>query len=187
MATNFPAGIDTFSNPNPTSSLDSPSHSSQHTDANDAIEAIETYILNSAPVLQVVQTIKTGMYSVAQTTPIADVTGLNVTLTPKTTASKILLMLEIGSMGHTDSGQGGFGRIYRGTTSLSDSDFFVYFNSSNPGVAVSTQILDSPSTTSPLTYNVRVWSAAGTVRVNGIGQTTTTFGVSKFTAIEIGP
>jgi hypothetical protein len=45
MATNFPGSVDNFSNPAATDSLNSPSHSSQHADANDAIEAIETYVL----------------------------------------------------------------------------------------------------------------------------------------------
>ena len=38
---NFPTSLDTFSNPNPTDPQNSPSHSSQHTNANDAIEALE--------------------------------------------------------------------------------------------------------------------------------------------------
>jgi hypothetical protein len=45
MPTNFPISADNFPNPNPTSSLDSPSHASQHANANDAIEAVETYLL----------------------------------------------------------------------------------------------------------------------------------------------
>jgi hypothetical protein len=45
MATNFPGGIDTFVNPNSTSSLDSPSHAGLHTDMGDAITAIETDLL----------------------------------------------------------------------------------------------------------------------------------------------
>jgi hypothetical protein len=44
MATNFPGGIDTFVNPNATSSLDSPSHSGLHTDLGDAVTAVETYL-----------------------------------------------------------------------------------------------------------------------------------------------
>lgn len=137
-------------------------------------------------ILQVVSSIKTGVYSVAQTTPTAAVTDLTVTITPSATTSKIFLILDIGSMGHTDGGNGAYGRIYRDTTALNDSEWFVYTNSTNPGIAVSTSYLDSPSTTSSTTYRVRVWSGAGTVRVNGIGQNTVTFGVSKFTAIEVG-
>lgn len=41
MATNFPTSLDNFTNPASGNTLDSPSHSLQHSDANDAIEAIE--------------------------------------------------------------------------------------------------------------------------------------------------
>jgi hypothetical protein len=42
MATNFPTSLDTFTNPNSGNTLDSPSHSVQHSDINDAVEALET-------------------------------------------------------------------------------------------------------------------------------------------------
>ena len=52
MATNFPTSIDALTNPTGASSLTSPDHAGQHTDANDAIEAIETQIGTTAsPVL----------------------------------------------------------------------------------------------------------------------------------------
>lgn len=41
MASNYPTSLDDFTNPNSTSSLDSPSHSLQHSDINDAVEALE--------------------------------------------------------------------------------------------------------------------------------------------------
>jgi hypothetical protein len=41
MATNFPGSLDILTNPTSGNTLDSPSHSLQHADANDAIEAIE--------------------------------------------------------------------------------------------------------------------------------------------------
>ncbi len=41
MATNFPTSLDTFTNPTSGNTLDSPSHSVQHSDINDAVEAIE--------------------------------------------------------------------------------------------------------------------------------------------------
>jgi hypothetical protein len=44
MASNFPTSLDNFSNPTSGDKLDSPSHSSQHSDANDAIEALEAKI-----------------------------------------------------------------------------------------------------------------------------------------------
>lgn len=49
MATNFPASQDNFTNPTSGSSLSSPSHSQQHSDVNDAVEAIEGALLDGAP------------------------------------------------------------------------------------------------------------------------------------------
>jgi hypothetical protein len=45
MATNFPTSVDALTNPVSNDSLNSPSHSAQHTNANDAIEAIESFVL----------------------------------------------------------------------------------------------------------------------------------------------
>ena len=49
MTTNFPSSIDNFTNPTSSSSMASPSHSAQHADVNDAVEAIETALLDGAP------------------------------------------------------------------------------------------------------------------------------------------
>lgn len=48
MATNFPTSVDNFTNPTANDSLNLPSHSTQHANANDAIEAIEGYLLTGA-------------------------------------------------------------------------------------------------------------------------------------------
>lgn len=42
MSTSYPAALDSLTNPSSTDSLALPSHASQHANANDAIEAIET-------------------------------------------------------------------------------------------------------------------------------------------------
>jgi hypothetical protein len=44
MATGFPNSLDALTNPNSTDSLSNPSHAQQHTNLNDAVEAIETKI-----------------------------------------------------------------------------------------------------------------------------------------------
>jgi hypothetical protein len=56
MATNFPGGIDTFVNPNATSSLDSPSHAGLHTDMGDAMTAVQTELVNNPSGLVHIQT-----------------------------------------------------------------------------------------------------------------------------------
>lgn len=45
MPTNFPTSVDNFTNPTANDSLNLPSHSTQHANANDAIEAVETFAL----------------------------------------------------------------------------------------------------------------------------------------------
>lgn len=49
MATNFPSSQDNFTNPTSSDTLDSPDHASQHTNVNDAVEAIELALLDGAP------------------------------------------------------------------------------------------------------------------------------------------
>ena len=44
MATSFPSSLDSFTNPTAVDTLDSPPHDTQHTDANDAIEALEAKV-----------------------------------------------------------------------------------------------------------------------------------------------
>jgi hypothetical protein len=44
MATTFPGALDNFTNPTGTDTLANPSHSQQHSDLNDAVEAIESEI-----------------------------------------------------------------------------------------------------------------------------------------------
>jgi hypothetical protein len=56
MATNFPTSVDVFTNPIAGDSLNSPSHSAQHANANDAIEAIETYVLAQQDDIEAIET-----------------------------------------------------------------------------------------------------------------------------------
>jgi len=51
MPTNFPTSVDSLVNPLSTDPQNAPSHSAQHANANDAIEAIETYLLEPFTVL----------------------------------------------------------------------------------------------------------------------------------------
>jgi len=71
MATNFPTSVDALTNPVSNDSLNSPSHSAQHANANDAIEAIEGYLLTGAGAAGLVflkaQTVGTTVSSVTVT------------------------------------------------------------------------------------------------------------------------
>jgi hypothetical protein len=69
MPTNFPTSVDNFTNPTANDSLNLPSHSTQHANANDAIEAIEGYLLNGGQGLTLIkkQTIGSAVSSVTVT------------------------------------------------------------------------------------------------------------------------
>jgi hypothetical protein len=71
MPTNFPTSVDNFTNPTANDSLNLPSHSTQHANANDAIEAVEDYLLNGAGkaglVLLKTQAVGSGVSSVVVT------------------------------------------------------------------------------------------------------------------------
>jgi hypothetical protein len=71
MPTNFPTSVDNFTNPTANDSLNLPSHSTQHANANDAIEAVEGYLLTGAGAAGLVflkaQTIGTTVSSVTVT------------------------------------------------------------------------------------------------------------------------
>lgn len=44
MAINYPTSLDTFVNPTGTDPLTTPSHAGQHTDINDAVEALQVKV-----------------------------------------------------------------------------------------------------------------------------------------------
>jgi hypothetical protein len=44
MGTNFPTSLDALTNPTGSSALTSPDHATQHADANDAIEALQSKV-----------------------------------------------------------------------------------------------------------------------------------------------
>jgi hypothetical protein len=75
MPTNFPTSVDSLVNPLATDPQNAPSHSSQHANANDAIEAIETYLLAPFTVLA------------NGTTAMALAANVNVRVTPTGTAT----------------------------------------------------------------------------------------------------
>jgi hypothetical protein len=63
MASNFPTSLDNFTNPTSSNTLASPDHAGQHSDANDAIEALQAKVgVNSSIVTSTID------YKLAQLT-----------------------------------------------------------------------------------------------------------------------
>lgn len=129
-------------------------------------------------VVQVVSTTKTDTFSTTTTAASGGVvvTGLSATITPKKTSSKILVMAVLNV-----DGTGNVTQVYswlaRGSTKIGVGDAAgsritvggrFYYNDNNVSGMIPMTFLDSPATTSELTYNVYIGTetASGSVVVN---------------------
>jgi hypothetical protein len=122
----------------------------------------------SGVVLQVVHTIKQDKFDTSSGSWV-DVTGLSATITPISTSSRIVVSVSLSGMSNNDHS---YYKVVRNSTDVcvgtadsgsspaaSGGSFFRYGTSGQH--QVSTTFVDSPSTTSPITYKVQVytWSA----------------------------
>jgi hypothetical protein len=99
----------------------------------------------------------------AYTSTGAPVTGLSVSITPNSTNSKILVVLNLGRFnGNAASVAGGI--VYRNSTPLAAASvssrpgisFTGWYGDNNVANTLMWQYLDSPATTSALTYSVNI-------------------------------
>jgi hypothetical protein len=140
---------------------------------------------SAGQVIQVVSTTKSDYFSSSSTNTFIDITGLSVSITPSSASNKILIMCDL-SAGGNDCRQGY--RLVRDATAISvgNSDGSrpqTTVGSSN-GLSGNDQInasfnfLDSPSTTSSITYKVQFSSESAGFAING------TYGNSNASSIE---
>jgi hypothetical protein len=135
--------------------------------------AVNTALAGAGGILQVVSVAKTDVFSTTATS-FTDVTGLTVTITPKSASNYILVL------GSVELGAGpdvGFIRLMRDSTPIQIGDAAgvrvqctaQMRNSTDVADADSCAIAykDSPATTSPVTYKIQTYAAGGvTVRIN---------------------
>ena len=131
---------------------------------------VQTQLNNkvSSKVLQVIQTVKTDTFSTTTGTTYVDITGMSASITPSSTSSKILVMVQLVA-GLTYAGdnarvklQRNGADIYTGADTTNHPAGFQQLEfsqygtagqySQNPMIAI---FLDSPSTTSSTTYKVQ--------------------------------
>ena len=108
-------------------------------------------------------------------------TGLSLTITPTSSSNKILVLVDLADVAkYGGSGTGSYARFWlmRGSTDLVRFGGQIGYSgdtSTNSGATVSTNYLDSPATTSAVTYKIQ-WqnpAGAGTVEMNASGTTST--------------
>jgi len=179
MATNFPASLDTLTNPTSSDSLSSPSHSAQHANVNDAVEALQAKVgadssavtssldykvaqleaISHGKILQVVHATYSTQEDTTSATFVA--TSLTANITPSDSANKVLAFAYV-PMGVNDaaSSRSGYAvyEIDRGGTSVAVTFNIGYGGSGTENRVLNMPVtifaLDSPSSTSALTYTV---------------------------------
>ena len=128
-------------------------------------------------ILQVKQAVKTDTFSNTDTSSHVDVTGLSVSITPASATSKILIELSIISGHSSHTAVMGF-QLVRDSTAICIADAASnrtryttgghthYSNATNTVRTHSQSFLDSPNTTSAITYKVNMRNTFGTAYVN---------------------
>lgn len=150
----------------------------------------------SIRILQVVSTAKTNTFTTTSTS-FTDITGLSVSITPSSTSSKILVF-GVLSGSNDVAVAGGTSRLMRGSTAIDIGDaagsrdrvtINLYLNDANHFLSQPFSFLDSPATTSAVTYKLQIRTHAGTIYVNRSKNDTDTGnfprGVSSITVMEV--
>jgi hypothetical protein len=136
-------------------------------------------------VLQVVSTVKSNTFSTTSSTGAA-VTGFSVTITPSSASSDILVMVTATTGSSTTSGSA----LSQLTIQRNGTQLYGFFDSSGSAsnrhtIPQPKTILDSPNTTSAVTYQVYLRSGNGTAYFNTQGFSTSDVSFSTITAMEI--
>ena len=152
-------------------------------------------------IVQVVQTVKTDSFSTTSTS-LVDITGFSVTITPKFTSSKVLVIVNIGMAANSAASATCFA-LLRGSTNIVSNTSGGFTDTSNcfaaaggggtsdnerKTISPSITFLDSPSTTSATTYKCQMLAGGGgsnTGFFNQWGTNTDQAAVSTITAMEV--
>jgi len=145
-------------------------------------------VSRSGGILQVVSTTKTDTFSTTSTSAV-DITGVSATITPRSTSSKILVQVQtvVGNSGANST----YLQLDRGGTTIgvstggtSNHSSLVYDGTTGYGIPVGVVFLDSPSTSSSVTYKLQGYVASGTGYFGRIGVLDRR-AISSITLIEV--
>jgi hypothetical protein len=152
--------------------------------------AWRTSLATTGGILQVNQTLKNNAFSVA-TSAFTDITGLSVSITPKSASSKILVLVDL-LVGASASADISF-NLLRDSTNIAQGTGSTYNSSKTLRLSTATDLqsvallcLDSPATVAATTYKIqtRLYNAS-TMYINRRGNDTEYSGVSAITVMEV--
>lgn len=158
--------------------------------------------MSAGAVLQVVQTVDTTQVSSSGYSSFTDLGGLSVTITPSSSSNKIMLLTTIGNLDHSQSTYQMHMRYTRnGTAILTQSSGsqttttqsvrgILSGDTNGQNCCVIPLLIDTPSSTSALTYKVQLYNYNGnTFYYNRTANNTDSAGFnapqSTITAMEI--
>jgi len=168
---------------------------------NNTLSAITTLPFSTGRVLQVKQTTKTDSFA-TNSTSMVDITGFSVSITPSSSSNKILVMVNAGILSNSAS-NGTLINLLRDSTNLisntsgGSADTYNAWSVSGGGgmsandrkynASPSITYLDSPSSTSSLTYKCQLCVNGGSTYayLNQWSLNTDNAAVSTITVMEI--
>jgi hypothetical protein len=142
-------------------------------------------------ILQVVSTTKTNDFSTASTSYV-DIPDLDVSITPISASSNILVFGSFGMIGHLGSASVRI-QCVRDSTPIGNSTTgtaaatgaFSQITSDWQGNSAAFTFLDAPNTTSATTYKFQMSTSTSTAFINVRGAITAHTGVSTITVMEV--
>jgi hypothetical protein len=141
-------------------------------------------VSRSGGILQVVSTTKTDSFATSSTSYV-DVTGLSVTITPSSTSSKILVMADYMTGSSATGGSTVLSQLVRDGSQIGGN---IASNQSNDNIRdtnfIGINYLDSPASTSTLTYQIQITATSGTGYVGRTGDNSTSM-LSHITVMEV--
>jgi hypothetical protein len=141
-------------------------------------------------ILQVVSTTDNTLKQVASG---SEYTEIATAITPSSASSRILVLVSIGLSSNSTNADSGY-RIKRDSTAIQQGSggtvninaSFYMGEGSSEGRGQTIQLIDSPSTTSAITYKMELLSNTGTININRRGLDTYFAASSSMTLMEIG-
>ena len=138
----------------------------------------------SGGIIQTVQVTKTDQFATSSTS-YTDVTGLSASITPTRDDNKILVRVCV-MIGTGNTANDNFIRLLRGSTNILTTDFCVRNDEgTSNNTEYTIEVLDSPSTTSAITYKLQGKAETNEIFVNRRGSPTVTMGQSTITLMEV--
>ena len=134
-------------------------------------------------IIQIVTVNKDDTFSTTSTS-FTDVTGLSASITPRSSSNKILCFASI-IIGADNGGADNYIRLLRGASTTVGNEFLIRTGSVSICLNYNFLRVDSPATTSSVTYKIQAKAEVNDVVINRRGSNAATEGSSTLVLMEV--